>query len=152
MNVLIFFLSLIQVEGKYDIFHYLSADYLGNAIDSKKLKSETTLVIFTSYTCGACIKSIDKYKLIKKKYPSVNMIAIMDHDSATISKFEKKTGIVYPFIKVSDSNLEISNKFWKRRVWPEYHIYVQGKRKKVFVSAAESTHLRLDAYLNKLVE
>jgi AhpC/TSA family len=125
-------------------------DYLGNTISNEQLKKGTTVFLITSYTCGPCVQNIPKYNKLKTDFPKVNFVGILDNDSNYIANFKKQFGKEFWFSKISDPNLSITNKYWKKQVWPQYHIYNNAKRLKVLIDASDKTFNKLVATLQKL--
>jgi thiol-disulfide isomerase/thioredoxin len=125
-------------------------DYLGNTLDNSKLNHGVTVFLITSYTCGPCIQSIPKYDRLKTEFPQVNFIGILDNDSTYISNFKKLHGKEFWFPKIVDTDLKLSEKYWKKQVWPEYHIYKNGQLVKRLVDASDKTFNSLTTLIKKL--
>jgi hypothetical protein len=52
--------------------------------------------------------------------------------------------------KIVDTDLKLSEKYWKKQVWPEYHIYKNGQLVKRLVDASDKTFNSLTTLIKKL--
>ncbi len=152
-HIFILFIVLICCRTTYsqkkNLCNENLVDYKGIKINNDSIKSGTTIFFITSYTCGWCIKSIPKYEKIKTEYPRVNCIGILDNDSLFIENFKLKHKQEFWFTKISDPNLILATKYWKRKVWPEFHIYRNGKLIKRLVDASDETFNKLINIIDK---
>ena len=154
-NVLVAFYLLVILYlpspgQKHNICTESFTDHTGETISNDSICRGTTLLMITSYTCGPCIASIPTYNKIQESFPHVFVFGILDNDSLYIEQFKEKNGKEFWFPKVVDTDLTLSKKYWKKKLWPEYHIYYKGDRVKVISGASDKNYQKLFALLEEL--
>ena len=150
-----FLLFQLQISSnvfcqKIGLCNEVLIDHKGVQLNNDSLRNGVSVFIITSYTCGYCIKSIPLYNDLRKNFPLVSFVGILNNDSSFIEQFKTKYSKEFWFPKIPDTDLKLSKRYWKKTVWPEYHIYNNGKLVKRLVDASDKTYNKLNEILKEL--
>lgn len=136
-------LFISHVFGQSDVFSTIED------VEGEIKSTETVVVLIASLQCGYCIKDIPYNNGLAEKYKTTNrkFILLLEEkaDAIVSNPFYKNISNVW--MVVPDASMFYSM-FWKKKIFPEVHIFYHGKLKKSFVSASSKTKERLENYLS----
>lgn len=128
--------------------------YLSDVLPSVVAK-EITIVFISSDFCGYCLLDIPfNLELFKKYGDRVDFISLYDNVDLSADEVEKRTnnGLMsskdIPWTKYysAQSTIDI---LWRKKLFPQVHVYVNGKHHKAFVGATKRNKQELESTIKK---
>ena len=116
---------------------------------------EVTIVFISSDFCGYCLLDIPfNLELYKKYGDKLQFISLYDNTEINDEEVEKRTrnGLMsskdIPWTKYYSAQVTI-DKIWRKKLFPQVHVYVNGKHQKAFVGATQKNKQELEATIKK---
>jgi thiol-disulfide isomerase/thioredoxin len=118
-------------------------------------EKEITIVFISSDFCGYCLLDIPfNLELFKKYGDKVDFISLYDNVDLSADEVQKRTnnGLMsskdIPWAKHYSAQATI-DKLWRKKLFPQVHVYVNGKHHKAFIGATQRNKQELEATIKK---
>lgn len=153
MNNIILFIACFLCSSFSDAQEKKKYEFiLENEFYKMVKQPKLTLVLISSMNCGYCIMDIEFNNDLVNRYSSERISFVMlmqeDYDFLVHNSYFQKISNKWSIVSSSGS---IQKKIWKKEIYPEVHIFMNGKLIKSFVDASDRTKKRLVAYLDKFL-
>lgn len=153
--------------SKVILFVFFSINLLGQDIPKKSITSidskeytqqelSNGIVVFlvSSLTCGYCLNEIPFFNHLAKTYAeqkNIRFIVLLDNKSKYINEYKSNYNLFYnQYWIIIPGSLAYIKKIWKKKTFPEYHIFINGELKESFAYANKITRQEVSDYLKSL--
>lgn len=121
----------------------------GKLISTDSLNTGIWVFLISTYECGYCIKDIPYNNYLIEKYKGkINFITLFELDTIKIKNFELKNKMKLEWEKIPNA-ANIYERHWRFGAFPEYIVYKNGSKRRVFSDASLKTKMKLEKYLSK---
>lgn len=142
ISFLIFSVLLVSCLQRRQITNVLPSNLSG-------FDKGATVLFIASDQCGFCLRDVPYNIELHKKYgDKANFISLYDNDSI------KKELNYYSSKEIEWKKLyaaqDYIDKIWVNKLFPQVHLYVDGKHKKALVGSTEKNKKKLENFLQSL--
>lgn len=127
-------------------------DRYGNRYTQKELSESKLFFLVVSLGCGYCVRDIPYYNALAVKYSAssdVKFVVLLENNLHTINNYKGRDFFNDNWIVIPAAR-EYYSKIWKKSIFPEYIVYLNGKRDKSFAFSSTKTKSKIEDYLTHL--
>lgn len=127
-------------------------DIKGNEYLVDDLCENKVIFLIASLTCGYCLMEIPFYNQLSKNFShKLKFVVLLENKTKYVDGYidSKETFYNQNWIIIPKSMRTI-RRIWKKKVFPEYHIYSNGKLVKSFAYSNKETREEVYSFLENL--
>lgn len=127
-------------------------DRYGNKYTQKELAESNLFFLVVSLGCGYCVRDIPYYNALAEKYSAssdVKFVVLLENNLHTINNYGGRDFFNDSWIVIPAAR-EYYSKIWKKSIFPEYIVYLQGRRDRSFAFSSTKTKYKIEDYLTHL--
>lgn len=116
------------------------------------LYEEDVVFLIASLTCGYCLMEIPFYNQLSENFShKLKFVVLLENNTKYVEGYMESGKPFYDqnWI-VTPQSMRTIRRMWKKKVFPEYHIYSKGKLIKSFAYSNKKTREEVYAFLKNL--
>jgi thiol-disulfide isomerase/thioredoxin len=142
---------LISQSGSVaqELPHSDLVDRYGKIYTEKELSENNVFFLVVSLGCVYCVRDIPYYNSLAEKYAGltdVKFVVLLQNNLNTIKNYKGRDFFSENWIVIPEAR-DYYSKIWKKRSFPEYIVYLKGRRHKSFAYSSPKTKAKIEKYL-----
>lgn len=126
----------------------------GKEFSQQELSNGIVVFLASSLTCGYCLNEIPFFNHLAETYAeqkNIHFVVLLDNKRRYIEEYKSKDNLFYnQYWTVIPESFSYIKKIWKKKTFPEYHVFINGKLDKSFAYANNITRQEILDYLKSL--
>ena len=127
-------------------------DLQGGALDPQELRSGHLLLLVANTECGYCLRDVKFLNQLAEQYGDrVRFVVLLDSFPKDIATSRELYADRFEFYNehwtVVPNAQKHVRRLWKKRMWPQYFFFADGKFKRHYIYPNAETYQQLKDYL-----